>query len=94
LNEPIIGEDPLDVQDLAEVFAGAAQSFTETAEQLSQIDLLTLTEVMGETSAALLVTSEGINDIMSELQDITRKSKRLLDRVEQRVIDGNLFRVF
>ena len=94
LTRPIIGEDPLDVQDLAEVFGEAAESFTRTADQLNKIDVLALTQVMGETSQALLTTSEGINDIMTELEEITLKSKRILDRVEQRIIEGNLFKVF
>ncbi len=94
LTRPVIGEDPIDVQDLAEVFGEAAESFTRTAEQLNKIDILTLTEVMGETSQALLTTSERINDIMGELEEITFKSKRILDRVEQRIIEGNLFKVF
>ncbi len=94
LSRPVIGEDPLDVQDLAEVFARAAESFTKTADQLSQIDIVGLTDAMGDSSQALLTTSEGINEMMDELQEIVRKSKRLLDRVEQRIIDGNLFKVF
>ena len=94
LSRPVMGEDPLDVQDLAEVFAQAAESFTKTADQLSQIDVVGLTEAMGDSSQALLTTSEGINEMMDELQEIVRKSKRLLDRVEQRIIDGNLFKVF
>ena len=32
--------------------------------------------------------------MMFELKDISRKTKRLLDRIEQRVIEGNLFKVF
>lgn len=94
LARPVIGEDPLDVQDLAEVFGEAAESFTRTADQLNKIDVLALTQVMGETSQSLLTTSEGINDIMVELEEITLKAKRILDRVEQRIIEGNLFKVF
>lgn len=94
LARPVIGEDPLDVQDLAEVFGEAAESFTRTADQLNKIDVLALTEVMGETSQSLLATFEGINDIMVELEEITLKAKRILDRVEQRIIEGNLFKVF
>ena len=94
LNNPIFGEDPLDVQDLAQVFAGAAESFTKTADQLGQIDIVQLSQVMRESSEALLETSRGINAMMDELQEITRKSKRLIDRIEQKIIDGNLFKVF
>ncbi|OGW97736.1 MAG: hypothetical protein A2Z81_05175 [Omnitrophica WOR_2 bacterium GWA2_45_18] len=94
LNEPIIGEDPLDVQGLAEVFAGAAESFTKTSQELSQIDIVELSQVMKESSAALLETANGVNAIMKDLKVVTQKSKRLLDRIEQRIIEGNLFKVF
>lgn len=94
LTRPIIGEDPLDVQDLAEVFTKAAESFTKTSEELSKIDILELSKVMEESSRALLITARGINAMMDELQDLTKKSKRLLDRIEQRIIEGELFKVF
>src|SRR3989338_3202697 len=94
LSRPVRGEEPLDVQDMAQVFAEAAQAFTETTERLNQVDILGLTEVMGKSSESLLITSEGMNEILDELQEMTRKSNRLLDRIEQRVIDGNLFKVF
>lgn len=94
LKNLIIGEDPLDVEDMAEVFAKAAESFTATADQLSQIDVVGLSKVMEDSSESLLITSRGINEIMEELQEITKKTKRLLDRVEQKVVEGNLFKVF
>jgi len=94
LNNPIIGEDPLDVSDMAATFAGAAASFTKTAEELSKVDMVGLSEVLSESSKALLITSEGINDIMQELREITLKSKRMFDRLEQKIIEGDLFKVF
>ncbi|GEM_PF-376593 len=94
LKNPIVGEDPLDVEDMAEVFAKAAESFTATAEQLSQIDVVGLSEVLEESSQSLLTTSHRLNELMGELQEITKKTKRLLDRIEQKVIEGNLFKVF
>jgi len=94
LSQPVIGEDPFDVQDLAVVFSGAAESFTKTSTELSKIDMIGLTNVMTESSEALLTTSNGINGMLDEMQEIILKSKRLLDRVEQKLIDGNLFKVF
>jgi phospholipid/cholesterol/gamma-HCH transport system substrate-binding protein len=93
-NEPIVGEDPFDVQDLAVTFAGAAESFTKTANELSKIDMVNLTNVIMESSESLLMTSQKINEITDDLQEVTVKSKRVLDRVEQKLIDGNLFKVF
>ena len=68
LSKPIIGEDPLDVQNLA-------QSFGDTAESLTK-------------------TSGDVNSIIKEMQAISKTSKRLLNRIEQRIIEGNLFKVF
>lgn len=68
LSQMIIGEDPLDVQDLAEAF--------------------------GDTAVSLTETTKGINSIIEELQQISKTSKRLLNRIEERIIEGNLFKVF
>ena len=94
LSKPIIGEDPFDVQDLAVVFAQAAESFTKTSLEFSKIDMVELSKVMEESSRALLITSEGINTIMGDLKEIAKKAKRLMNRIEQQAIDGNLFKVF
>ncbi|MBZ0165290.1 MAG: MlaD family protein [Candidatus Omnitrophica bacterium] len=94
LSQPIIGEDPLEVGDLAEMFAASAASFTEAAEQISQSDMQGVTQSMQEASQALVDTSEGLKKVLEELYDITRKSKRIFDRIEQKVIEGELFKVF
>lgn len=91
---PAIGEDPMNVQDLAQAFADAAQSFTRTSEDFSKVNIQDLSQVLGETAESLTETSRGINTILTELHHISIKSKRLLDRLEQRIIDGNLFKVF
>lgn len=93
-SQPIFGQDPLDVQDLAEVFTKAAESFTKTSEELSKIDILELSEVMEESSRALLMTAKGLNAVMDELHYMTIKSNRILDRVEQKLIEGELFKLF
>lgn len=94
LTQPVIGEDPLNVQDLAEVFADAAESFTRTSEVFNEIDMQELSKVLADTAQSLSTTSKGVNTILTEMEYISIKSKRLLDRLEQRVIDGNLFKVF
>ncbi len=94
LSMPLIGEDPLDVQDIAQSFAGAAKSFTNISAELNKVDMVELSQTMEESSEALLVTAKGINSIMDQLQEITVKTKRLLDRIENKVIEGNLFKVF
>ena len=94
LSQPVIGEDPLDVQDLAQVFSNAAESFTNTSNDFSKVDVVRLSKVLEETARSLVITSKGLNTILTELNYISIKSKRLLDRLEQKIIDGDLFKVF
>ncbi|PIR18610.1 MAG: hypothetical protein COV48_06570 [Elusimicrobia bacterium CG11_big_fil_rev_8_21_14_0_20_64_6] len=68
LKTPVIGEDPIDIQNLAVTF--------------------------GESAEALSETSDLINSMFIEMQRIGMTTKRLLNRIEQRVIEGNLFKVF
>ncbi len=67
-NEPIIGEDPLDVEDMAGVI-------TRTALSLQR-------------------TSVGINNLMEDMQGATHKAKRVMNRVEEKLVEGNLFKIF
>ncbi len=94
ITRPVLGNDPIDVQDLAKEFSQAAEAFTKTAQEMSRIDMFELSEVMIESSRALLETSKGINGILDEMEDITIKSKRMFDRIEEKVINDELFKVF
>ncbi len=94
LSQPVLGQDPLNVRDLAQVFSNAAESFTNTSNDFSKVDVVKLSEVLSETAQALVTTTKGLNVILSEMHYISIKSKRLLDRLEQKIIDGNLFKVF
>lgn len=94
LSQPIIGEYPLDVRDLAEVFAGAAVSFTKVSADLNKIDYKGLSDAVAETAKSLSITTKGVNALLKEVEGLTKKSKRLLDRMEQKIIDGTLFKVF
>jgi phospholipid/cholesterol/gamma-HCH transport system substrate-binding protein len=58
------------------------------------LDVYDIAEVLRDTASSFNQTTHGIDTIMHELQYISRKTKRLLDRVEQRTIDGSLFKVF
>ena len=53
-----------------------------------------IAEVLRDTAKGFNQTSQDISSIMAELKHISRKTKRILDRVEQRVIDGTLIKVF
>jgi phospholipid/cholesterol/gamma-HCH transport system substrate-binding protein len=58
------------------------------------LDVYDIAEVLQDTANSFNQTTHGIDQIMRELQYISRKTKRLLDRIERRTIDGSLFKVF
>lgn len=94
LSQPIMGEDLLDVQEMTEVFARAAESFTKASEELSKIEYQELTDVAKKAAESLAVTSDSVNLLLIELKEMTIKSKRILNRLEKKMIEGDLFSVF
>jgi phospholipid/cholesterol/gamma-HCH transport system substrate-binding protein len=58
------------------------------------LDVYDIAEVLRDTAKGFNQTSQDVSTIMAELKHISRKTKRILDRVEQRVIDGTLIKVF
>jgi phospholipid/cholesterol/gamma-HCH transport system substrate-binding protein len=65
---PIIGEDPLDVEDMAAVIT--------------------------RTAVSLQGTSQGVQEVLHDWKDVSYKTKELLNRVNQRLLEGDLFKVF
>jgi len=65
---PIIGEDPLDVEDMAAVIT--------------------------RTAVSLQNTSQGVQDVLHEWKYISIKTKKLLNRVDEKLLENNLFKVF
>lgn len=68
VSKPIVGEDPLDVEDLA--------------------------DVIKRTAISIEKTSGGANEVLEEWKFISRKAKRLMNRVEDKLVEGNLFKLF
>jgi len=65
---PIIGEDPLDVEDMAAVITS--------------------------TAVSLQATSQGVQDVLQGWKDVSHKTKDLLNRINEKMLEGNLFKVF
>jgi len=68
ITKPILGEDPIDVQDLVVVFSDAAHAFTETTQMMRSVE--------------------------EEFHSVSESTRRVMNRIEQKLIDGNLFKVF
>ena len=64
----IIGEDPLDVEDMA--------------------------AVISSTAVSLQATSQDVQVVLHEWKYISVKTKKLLNRVDEKLLEGNLFKVF
>jgi phospholipid/cholesterol/gamma-HCH transport system substrate-binding protein len=65
---PVIGEDPLDVEDMAGVITRTAISIQGTSKDLAEV--------------------------LDQWKYISRKTKRLINRVEEKVVEGSLFKIF
>ncbi len=66
--KPIIGEDPLNVEDMAGVIT--------------------------RTAISIQATSANISEVLDEWKYISRKTKRVINRVEDKLVEGNLFKIF
>ncbi len=60
----------------------------------AMLDVYDIAEVLRDTAQGFNRTTRDISAIMAELKYMSRKTKRILDRVERRVIDGTLIKVF
>jgi len=58
------------------------------------LEVRDIAETFDSTAGALLNMSEEIGGMTIELKELTNSTRRLLNRIEQRVIDGSLFKVF
>lgn len=68
LSEPILGQEILDVEDMA--------------------------EVLTETAVSLQNTTGSANKLLEDLQVLSQRTGRMMNRVEEKLIQGNLFKVF
>ena len=94
LDKPIFGKEAMEVEELAGVFAAAAESFKKTAEDINKIDMQGLSEVVEDTAQSLSKTAKSIDRMTVEIDYVMKKSKRLLNRIEEKIIEGTLFKVF
>jgi phospholipid/cholesterol/gamma-HCH transport system substrate-binding protein len=68
LTSPIIGEDPLDVEDMAAVIT--------------------------RTAISLQGTSDGMQDVLHEWKSISIKTRKILNRFEEKMVEGSLFKIW
>ena len=68
LELPVMGQDPIDVEDMVDVFNKTANASVQTAQTMEAI--------------------------MKQFERISNSTKRLMDRLEQKLLEGNLFKIF
>ena len=68
MTKPIIGEDPLNVEDMAAVITRTAISVQQTTADLSEV--------------------------LDEWKYVSKKTRRLINRFEDKLVEGNLFKIF
>jgi hypothetical protein len=50
--------------------------------------------VITKTAMTLQKTSEDMNEVLGEWKFISYKTRRLMNRIEEKVINGDLFKLF
>lgn len=58
------------------------------------LDVQTLAEDLGDAATAFQQTAHSVDLAAEDIQDVSSVLRRVLMRVEERVIEGNLFKVF
>ncbi len=70
--------------------------FDPTAPLIGEdpLDVEGMAGVITRTAVSLQATSEGVQTVMTEWKYISHKLRRLTNRLEEKVVDGNLFKIF
>ncbi|MBF0570734.1 MAG: MCE family protein [Candidatus Omnitrophica bacterium] len=58
------------------------------------LDVEDMTAVITSTAVSLQAASQGVQDVLHEWKYISIKTKKLLNRVDEKLLEGNLFKVF
>jgi phospholipid/cholesterol/gamma-HCH transport system substrate-binding protein len=58
------------------------------------LDVEDVAKVLAETATSLQDTTGNANALLEDLQTLSQKSRRLMNRIEEKVIEGSLFKVF
>lgn len=58
------------------------------------LDVKSIAEKFGSAAQSLQEASDSINQLSTEMQDMSASLRRILVRIEQKLIEGNLFKVF
>jgi len=69
-------------------------NLNETIIGKDPLDVQDLTQTFSDAAEAFLQSSHAIEQITDQMQEISISMSRLLNRIEQRIIDGTLFKVF
>jgi len=58
------------------------------------LDVEDMAAVITSTAVSLQATSQGVQDVLHEWKYISIKTKKILNRVDERLLEGSLFKVF
>ncbi len=84
-------------QKLLEISSDEIGPYVDLAHPIfgeDPIDVQDLVVVFSEAANAFTETTRTMKTVVDEIQTVSDASRRLINRIEQKVIDGNLFKVF
>lgn len=93
LDRAVLGEDPMELQELATAFASAASSFQKTADDLNkdlrQIDIAELAEVLKETARSLTHTAREVDQLILDVRETVNQTHQEVQPLLQELRETN-----
>ena len=89
-----LGEDILYAEDIFNVFLEVAESFTKTAEMINNINMGGVVDSLNNTTTSVGFLATDMNSLIKELKEVSKQTKKVLYRVENKLIDNTLFKLF
>ncbi len=89
--EGVLGEKIIDIQTHPDFYRA---DLSQPVFGQDPLDVQTLAGTFGAAAESLSETAKTIDVVFKEMRQISGTTTRLLNRIEQRLIEGNLFKVF
>ncbi|MCR4337348.1 MAG: MlaD family protein [Candidatus Omnitrophica bacterium] len=90
-NEGVLGEKLVEIETDPKA---TGMDLTKPILGEDPFDIEDSVRAVTTTAKSFQETSDQLNLLVQEMQAVTHKSKRLLNRMEERVVEGTLFKVF
>jgi ABC-type transporter Mla subunit MlaD len=91
ITEGVLGDKVVEISTNPKFYR---KDLSRPVDGVDPLDVQDLAETFGAAAESLLETSRTIDSMTRDMKSISVSARRLLNRIEQRIIDGDLFKLF